>query len=166
MKKPSIFTLGVTGVSVICGIVVIASVVSAANGIKDKNKIIADNTETPIDYIDETTLEEGLTSYTFEAENAEFKGKSSNGSSMLDHACAGASYYFSDGISGGMALYNIFTSPTEKEKNQVVFAFNSDKNVTINMDIRVSVCNSNVFTAFSFSDLYSIKVNKDRKSVV
>ena len=160
MKKPSIFTLGVTGVSVICGIVVIASVVSAANGIKDKNKIIADNTETPIDYIDETTLEEGLTSYTFEAENAEFKGKSSNGSSMLDHACAGASYYFSDGISGGMALYNIFTSPTEKEKNQVVFTFNSDKNVTINMDIRVSVCNSNVFTAFSFSDLYSIKVNK------
>jgi len=160
MKKPSIFTLGITGVSVICGIVVIASVVSAANGIKDKNKIIADNTETPIDYIDETTLEEGLTSYTFEAENAEFKGKSSNGSSMLDHACTGASYYFSDGLSGGMALYNIFTSPTEKEKNQVVFTFNSDKNVTINMDIRVSVCNSNVFTAFSFSDLYSIKVNK------
>ncbi len=160
MKKPSIFTLGVTGVSVICGIVVIASVVSAANGIKDKNKIIADNTETPIDYIDETTLEEGLTSYTFEAENAEFKGKSSNGSSMLDHACAGASYYFSDGVSGGMALYNIFTSPAEKEKNQVTFTFNSDKNVTINMDIRISVCNSNVFTAFSFSDLYSIKVNK------
>ena len=160
MKKPSIFTLGITGVSVICGIVVIASIISAANGIKEKDKIIADNTEEPIEYIDETTLEEGLISYTFEAESAEFKGKSSNGTAMLDHACAGASYYFSDGLSGGTALYNIFTSPTEKEKNQVSFTFNSDKNVTINMDIRISVCSSNVFTAFSFSDLYSIKVNK------
>ena len=28
------------------------------------------------------------------------------------------------------------------------------------MDIRISVCSSDVFTAFSFSDLYSIKVNK------
>ena len=128
---------------VLVGAMVISSavnVIGALVEIDNTQKIIDANTVVPIEYEDETALTEGLTTYKFEAEQAQFNGKSSNNSATNEksHACAGLSAAFDQSFSGGMAIKNVWSSHAEDKLNEFLFNITSDKNVTVNLTMSCS----------------------------
>lgn len=150
---------------VLVGAMVISSavnVIGALVEIDNTQKIIDANTVVPIEYEDETALTEGLTTYKFEAEQAQFNGKSSNNGATNEksHACAGLSAAFDQSFSGGMAIKNVWSSPAEEKLNEFLFNITSDKNVTVNLTMSCSGAKASSYTSVSFLDLYEVKVNK------
>ena len=160
-KKLPIFGIGVGAVCTVMAAFMCVNVVSALIQINETNRIIEENTIIPIEYEDETELLEGLTTYRYEAERGKFNGFTSNGQINQPHACPGASLDFNEKYSGGVALRNIFSSPTLETPNSFTFTVTSDKNVKINALLRCSGNNAaSSSTSFAIGDFYQVKVNK------
>lgn len=160
-KKLPIFGIGVGAVCATMAAFMCVNVVTALIQINETNRIIQENTHTPIEYIDETELLEGLVTYRYEAEKAEFDGFSSNGAINYEHACVGASFHFDEKYSGGVALRNIFSAPSLEKPNSFSYKVTSDKNVKINAILRCSGNNStSSYTSFAIGDFFQVKVNK------
>ena len=149
---------------VLAGAMLVSSAVNVIGAfveLDETQKIIDANTVVPINYEDETQLTEGLTTYRFEAEHAKFVGKSSMNSAIndLSHECAGLSVQFDEKFSGGMAINNVWSSPSSEKLNEFTFNITSDKSVTVNLTMSCSGCKSGSTTATSFLDVYDVKIN-------